>query len=77
MNINIKDLKPGDSAEIVGYLSKDKTYRQKILSMGLTRGTRITIKKTAPLGDPVEIVVRGFNLSLRKQEAQVLSLRRV
>lgn len=77
MSIKIEELKPGDTAEIIGYDSKDKTYRQKILSMGLTRGTQITVKKAAPLGDPVEIEVRGFSLSLRKHEAQVLSLRRV
>ena len=44
--------------------------------MGLTKGTRITIVKKAPLGDPVEITVRGYQLSLRKEEAAILLLAR-
>ena len=45
------------------------SYRKKLLSMGLTPGTEFTLQRTAPLGDPVEIIFRGFSLSLRKQEA--------
>lgn len=77
MHVKMKELNAGDSAEIIGYDSKDAAYRQKILSMGLTKGTLIKVKKIAPLGDPVEIQVRGFNLSLRKDEAEAVLLRRV
>jgi ferrous iron transport protein A len=45
--------------------------------MGLTKGTRFTVLRVAPLGDPVELDVRGFKLSLRKREAEVLAVRRV
>ena len=70
----ISDLSIGDSAEVVGYEQADKSYRKKLLSMGLTRGTVFTLRKVAPLGDPVEIEVRGFSLSLRKGEAEALKV---
>lgn len=76
MDLKVKDLRPGESAEIIGYEGKDPIYRSKLLSMGLTRGTSFTLRKVAPLGDPVEIEVRGFNLSLRKAEADILKIRR-
>lgn len=43
--------------------------RQRILDMGLTKGAEVTVRKVAPLGDPLEITVRGYELSLRKREA--------
>ncbi|MBS3943832.1 MAG: ferrous iron transport protein A [Dethiobacter sp.] len=76
MELKVKALRPGERAEIVGYEGKDLVYRQKLLSMGLTKGTEIKLLKVAPLGDPVEIEVRGFNLSLRKDEADILKIRR-
>ena len=77
MDIKIKDLKIGEEAEVIGYEQKEKVYRERILSMGLTRGSKIKLIKHAPMGDPVEIEVRGFKLSLRKQEAEILLLRRI
>ena len=71
------DLKPGDTAEIIGYEEGVKSYRSKLLAMGLTKGSAIKLLKIAPLGDPVEIELRGFSLSLRRDEAAVLHLRRV
>lgn len=73
----LKDFLPGDTVEIIGYESSSRVYREKLLSMGLTRGTVVQIKKVAPFGDPVEISTRGFNLSLRKDEADVLRVRKV
>ena len=67
-------MKPEEKAVITGYREGRKEYRRKLLSFGLTQGTEITMKKTAPLGDPVEISVRGYSLSLRKAEAEVLEL---
>lgn len=43
-------------------------YRERLLAMGLTKGAEFTVKRVAPMGDPVEIYVRGFSLSLRKNE---------
>ncbi|HPA63859.1 MAG TPA: FeoA family protein [Spirochaetota bacterium] len=76
MQFKIRDFSVGESGEITGYDSSDSSYRKKLLSMGLTKGTVVTITKTAPLGDPVELSVRGYKLSLRKAEADVLELRR-
>lgn len=70
--MKLKSMRPGASAVISGYENYDKRYLQKLMAMGLTRGTEFTITKIAPLGDPVEIDVRGFRLSLRKEEADVL-----
>ena len=70
--MKLKDMKIGDKAVITGYEKASEKYRQKLLSMGLTRGTEIILTKYAPLGDPVEISVRDFKMSLRKAEAEVL-----
>ncbi len=72
--MKIKDLKIGDRVKITGYEKGNSEYRRKLLSMGLTRGVEFTLSKIAPLGDPVEIEVRDFHLSLRKSEADVLIL---
>ncbi|HOO70241.1 MAG TPA: FeoA family protein [Spirochaetota bacterium] len=76
MDIAIKDMKPGDKAFIKGFNTKDILYREKLLSMGLTKGEMVKLIKIAPLGDPVEIEIRGYKLSLRKAEADALLLRR-
>ncbi len=73
---SITDLKPGDSATVVGFFEGEGTYRRKLLSMGITRGVSITFLQTAPMGDPVEISLRGYSLSLRKAEAGILKLQK-
>jgi ferrous iron transport protein A len=77
MTGQIKDLKIGERAEIVGYRAGNPAYRSRLLSMGLTKGAVLKLVKLAPLGDPVQVEVRGFNLSLRKEEAAVLEVRPV
>jgi ferrous iron transport protein A len=72
--LKIKELQVGQSAIIAGYESGDHTYKSKLLSMGLTKNTAIKLIKVAPLGDPIEIEVRGFHLSLRKDEAGIILL---
>lgn len=74
---NFKELLIGEKAEIIGYDPAEKSYRQKLLSMGLTRGTVFALTKVAPLGDPVEIEIRGYKLSLRKNEANVLKIKKM
>ncbi len=73
--ISLSGMSPGEGAVITGYRAGGKEYRRKLLSFGLTAGTKITLVKIAPMGDPVEISVRGYSLSLRKTEADVLELR--
>jgi ferrous iron transport protein A len=75
MDVYIRTMKPGNKAEVVGFESGSKPYRDRLMSMGLTKGAVFTLLKVAPLGDPVEIEVRGFKLSLRKKEADALKLR--
>jgi ferrous iron transport protein A len=67
---SLSSLKPGGKAIIAGYRENCKNaYKMKLLSLGLTKGTEVSEVKTAPLGDPMEIELRGYRLSLRKTEA--------
>ncbi len=77
MSIGLGELAAGDCGRIIGLERGDRSYREKLLSMGLTPGTEFAVVRTAPLGDPVEIQVRGYSVSLRKNEAQLLRVERV
>ena len=70
--MRLRELKPGDRAVVVGYEQTDAAYRGKLLAMGLTKGSVLKLIKVAPLGDPVKIEIRGYDLSLRKVEAEAL-----
>ncbi|MEJ2326793.1 MAG: FeoA family protein [Chromatiaceae bacterium] len=70
--MNLKDLSVGEAGRVTGFEEGARSYCMKPLAMGLTPGTAFTITRVAPLGDPVEIAVRGFKLSLRKDEAAAL-----
>lgn len=70
----LSELKVGDRAKVAGYTATRQGFRRKLLAMGLTPGAEIAIVRVAPLGDPVEIRVRGSSLSLRKEEAAVLNV---
>lgn len=72
----LDEIAVGNSAVVEGFDAGAAQYRSKLLSMGLTPGVEVRVAAVAPLGDPVEIEVRGFHLSLRKAEAHVLKLRR-
>ena len=76
MKTSLKSLAAGDTGRILGFDQSGSVYRKKLLAMGLTPGTAFTITRFAPLGDPVEIKIRGFSLSLRKDEASVLLIER-
>lgn len=64
---------PGDQGEVVK-VSGQGAIRRRLLDMGITPGTRILLIKTAPMGDPLEITLRGFNLSIRKEDARYIEL---
>lgn len=70
-------LQVGDRAKVTGFAEAGGAYRRKLLSMGITPGVEIGISRVAPMGDPVEIRVRGFSLSLRKDEAAALSVEKL
>ena len=65
----LKDVKIGSSATVVR-IEGEGAIRRRIMDMGITRGTSILVKKVAPLGDPMELTVRGYQLTLRKSDAK-------
>ena len=65
----LKDVAVGDRA-IVKRLSGEGALKRRIMDMGVTKGVEIFVRKVAPLGDPIEVTVRGYELSLRKAEAE-------
>jgi ferrous iron transport protein A len=67
-------LQPGDRARVVALARGNRQYRERLLAFGLTPGTALEVVRTAPLGDPIEIRVRGFALSLRRDEAAAVSV---
>ena len=72
MKNTLADLDVGDSGRVKGFAKGNKEYRKKLLAMGLIKGTELTVKRVAPMGDPVEINTRGYSLTLRKDEAATL-----
>lgn len=73
-SLTLNQIKVGRSATITRVLGSG-SLRRRILDMGLTKGTTVTIRKMAPLGDPLEVTVRGYELSLRKAEAACICVR--
>ena len=69
----LKDLKVGESAKVVR-LHGQGAVRRRIMDMGITRGTVVKVRKVAPLGDPVEITVRGYELTLRKADCEKIEV---
>ncbi len=74
--MTLRDLKAGESGRVVSLAREDRQYRRRLLAMGLLPGTEFTVTRHAPLGDPVELRVRGFSLSLRKAEADIVRVER-
>ena len=69
-------LKVNETAVVTGY-SDNTSIRKQLLAMGLTRNTEVTVVRVAPLGDPIEIKLRSFSLTLRKQDAAQIIIRKV
>lgn len=67
------EIRPGSSV-IVRRVHGDGALRRRLLDMGVTKGAKLLVRKTAPLGDPVEITVRGYELSLRKAEGELVEV---
>jgi Fe2+ transport system protein FeoA len=74
--MTLKEIAPGQRCIIEG-LGKKSALRKRIIDLGLTMGTEIYVKKYAPLGDPIEVTVRGYELTLRLQEALEIYVRRI
>lgn len=71
MEKTLKQVKIGETAT-VRRLMGDGPVRRRIMDMGITKGTPVFVRKVAPLGDPVEVTVRGYELSLRKADAEMI-----
>ena len=63
------------STVVVTKITGDGAYKRRIMDMGITKGTSIYVRKVAPLGDPVEVTVRGYELSLRKADAEMIEVK--
>lgn len=69
----LKQVKIGETVKVVR-LNGEGAVKRRIMDMGITKGTEIYVRKVAPLGDPVEITVRGYELSLRKADAEFIEV---
>ena len=69
----LKDVKVGETAT-VAKLHGEGPVKRRIMDMGITRGTQVFVRKVAPFGDPVEVTVRGYELSLRKADAEMIEV---
>ena len=66
---SLRNIKPGERAKVLK-IHGEGAVRRRIMDMGLTRGTEVLVRKVAPLGDPVEVTVRSYELSLRKGDCE-------
>ncbi|WP_041138679.1 FeoA family protein [Beduini massiliensis] len=67
----LKEIKCGDTVKVIR-LEGEGPVKRRIMDMGITKGVEIFVRKVAPLGDPVEVTVRGYELSLRKADASMI-----
>ena len=68
----LKEAKPGTTVRVVKIDNESRPIKRRIMEMGITRGVEVFVRKVAPLGDPVEVTVRGYELSLRKADAEAI-----
>ncbi len=69
----LREVKNGETVQVVK-LQGDGAVKRRIMDMGITKGCSVFVRKVAPLGDPVEVTVRGYELSLRKEDAQMVEV---
>ena len=67
----LKDVATGETV-VVKKLDGEGAYKRRIMDMGITKGTEVFVRKVAPLGDPMEVTVRGYELSLRKADTEMI-----
>ena len=68
----LKDVRVGQTAKVVK-LNGEGPVKRRIMDMGITKGVSVYVRKVAPLGDPVEVTVRGYELSVRKADAEMIA----
>ena len=69
----LRDIRIGETATVVK-LHGEGAVKRRIMDMGITRGTEVAVRKVAPLGDPIEVTVRGYELSIRKADAEMIEV---
>ncbi|MDR3344005.1 MAG: ferrous iron transport protein A [Oscillospiraceae bacterium] len=69
----LQNIRPGKTVTVLRVVGEG-ALKCRLMEMGLTCGTRVTVRKTAPFGDPIEVNVRGYSLSLRKQDAALVEV---
>ena len=72
--MTLRDVKVDQTVSVVT-LNGEGATKRRIMDMGITKGTSIYVRKVAPLGDPVEVTVRGYELSLRKADAEMIEVK--
>jgi len=70
---SLRDVEVGETVKVVR-IDGEGAVRRRIMDMGITRGTEIYVRKVAPLGDPVELNIRGYELSVRKDDAEIIKV---
>ncbi|HOC34570.1 MAG TPA: ferrous iron transport protein A [Ruminococcus flavefaciens] len=71
--MTLREVKIGDTVT-VKKLTGEGAVKRRIMDMGLTKGVKVTVRKVAPLGDPIEVTVRGYELSIRKGDAEMVEV---
>lgn len=69
----LRSAKPGDTVKVTK-INGEGALKRRIMDMGVTKGVEIYVRKVAPLGDPVEVTVRGYELSVRKADAEMIEI---
>ncbi|EFE90894.1 FeoA domain protein [Oribacterium sp. oral taxon 078 str. F0262] len=72
-NMTLREMRPGQTA-VVTKITGEGAVKRRIMDMGITKGAELYVRKVAPLGDPVEITVRGYELSVRKTDAEMVQI---
>ena len=75
-NVSMKDLANG-SIGIVEHIELTGATKRRLIEMGITPGTRVRVRKRAPLGDPIEVLLRGYSLTIRGEDAQRIWVREI
>lgn len=70
----LNDLQIGQCGKVVGYSDEDEALLQRILEMGVNRGVTVEVVRVAPMGDPIEVSLRGYQLSVRRSEARLIEI---
>ena len=73
MTTNLREVKVGNTCKVVK-LHGEGAVKRRIMDMGITKGVEVYVRKLAPLGDPIEVTVRGYELSIRKADAEMVEV---